>query len=84
MRNKTSGKAFAPFAERLVKTLTRMLDKDAAARKLAEIKKALPLVELDEDKAALRKIDFALAEHQERTARWRKSLARRASKHGVK
>jgi ParB family chromosome partitioning protein len=65
---------FAFFADELAKTIARMLDKDSAAEKLAEIKKAIPQISLDEDKAALRKIDFALAEHEERTARWRKEL----------
>jgi len=65
---------FAFFADELAKTIAKMLDKDSAADKLAEIKKAIPQIELDEDKAALRKIDFALAEHEERTARWRKEL----------
>jgi hypothetical protein len=36
--------------------------------------KALPHVTLEEDHAALRRIDFALAEHCELTSKWRSRL----------
>jgi len=68
---------FAVFADSLVNQINKMLMNDSAAEKLAEIVKALPNVVREDDQKALRKIDFALAEHEHETGAWRKKLARR-------
>jgi hypothetical protein len=68
---------FAIFADALVSQINKMLMNDSAAEKLEQIVKALPNVTLDADQKALRKIDFALAEHEHETGAWRKKLARR-------
>jgi hypothetical protein len=41
------------------------------------MEKALPHVTMEEDHAALRRIDFALAEHGETTAKWRERLTQK-------
>lgn len=67
---------FAMFGEAVADSISKMLTTDAAAEKLAEIVKVLPKLETEEDAAALRKIDFALAELGEHVApSWRKKLA---------
>jgi ParB/RepB/Spo0J family partition protein len=67
---------FAMFGDAVADSISKMLTKDTNAEKLAEIVRALPKLELEEDAAALRKIDFALAELGEHVApSWRKKLA---------
>lgn len=68
---------FAVFADALVNQINKMLMNDSAAEKLADIVKNLPNVTREDDQKALRKIDFALAEHEHETGAWRKKLARR-------
>jgi hypothetical protein len=52
-----------------------MLVSDNTSVRLSEMEKALPHVTMEEDHAALRRIDFALAEHGETTAKWRRRLS---------
>lgn len=68
---------FALFARSLADSIHKMLTTDSAAEKLEQITEAIPNMTMEEDKAALRRIDFALAEHEQATARWRKRLAPR-------
>ena len=68
---------FAMFARSLADAIHKMLAEDSTAEKLEQIAKTIPKMTLDEDRAALRRIDFALAEHEIKTADWRKRLAPR-------
>lgn len=68
---------FALFARSLADGIHKLLVNDSAATKLEQIADALPKMTMDEDKAALRRIDFALAEHEITTGGWRKKLAPR-------
>jgi hypothetical protein len=54
-----------PWRRRLAATATRFSDNTSV--RLSEMEKALPHVTMEEDHAALRRIDFALAEHGETT-----------------
>jgi ParB/RepB/Spo0J family partition protein len=71
---------FAPFAKEVAESIHKMLVDDRAAAKLADIEQALPIMTLEEDRLALRRIDFALAEHEETTGKWRKRLAVKGQK----
>ncbi len=71
---------FAVFADALISQINKMLMNDSAAEKLAQIVDAIPHITMAEDTKALRKIDFALAEHEHETAQWRKKLARKGGK----
>ena len=66
---------FAAFAKEVADSIHKMLISDNTSVRLSEMEKALHLVSLEEDRAALRRIDFALAEHGETTARWRERLS---------
>jgi len=73
----TKGKAsplFAAFAKEVADSIDKMLASDNTSVRLSEMVKALPHVTLEEDYAALRRIDFALAEHGELTSKWRSRL----------
>jgi hypothetical protein len=73
----TKGKAsplFAAFAKEVADSIDKMLVSDNTSVRLSEMVKALPHVTLEEDYAALRRIDFALAEHGELTSKWRSRL----------
>jgi hypothetical protein len=65
---------FAAFAKEVADSIDKMLVSDNTGVRLSEMVKALPHVTLDEDHAALRRIDFALARHGETTAKWRSRL----------
>lgn len=65
---------FAAFAKEVADSIHRMLVDDRAAEKLTEMERALHLVTLEEDRLALRRIDFALAEHELTTGKWRTRL----------
>jgi hypothetical protein len=71
---------FAAFAKEVAESIHKMLVDDRAAEKLAEMERALPLVEMEEDRRALRRIDFALAEHEDVTGKWRKRLMAKGEK----
>jgi hypothetical protein len=58
----------------LADSIDRMLVSDNTSVKFSEMEKALPHVTMEEDHATLRRIDFALAEHGETTAKWRNRL----------
>ena len=66
---------FAVFGRTIALNIGKMLDEDASAEKIREILKSLNKVTMDEDKAAIRMIDFALAELEERCGMWRRKLA---------
>jgi hypothetical protein len=65
---------FAAFAKDVADSIHKMLVSDNTSVRLSEMEKALPHVTMEEDHAALRRIDFALAEHGETTAKWRSRL----------
>jgi len=71
---------FAVFSDSLAEQIHKMLTKDSAAEKLAQIVESLPNVTMDEDRVAIRRVDFALAELEHQAAAWRKKLARRGAK----
>lgn len=71
---------FAHFAKEVADSIHKMLVDDRAAEKLAEMEKALSLITLEEDRLALRRIDFALAEHEQTTGKWRQRLAAKGQK----
>ena len=66
---------FAAFVKEVSDSIHKMLVSDNVATRLSEMEKALPHVTMDEDRAALRRVDFALAEHVETSANWRGRLA---------
>jgi hypothetical protein len=66
---------FAAFAKEVADGIHKMLVSDNTSVRLSEMEKALPHVTMEEDHAALRRIDFALAEHGETTAKWRGRLS---------
>lgn len=65
---------FAMFAREVADRIHKMMVDDWVAERLIEVEKALPLMSMEEDKLALRRIDFALAEHEETTGKWRHRL----------
>ena len=71
---------FAGFAKEVADSIHKMLVDDRAAEKLAEIEKALPLISMEEDRLALRRIDFAVAEHEQTTGKWRTRLTPKGEK----
>jgi hypothetical protein len=71
---------FAHYAKQVAESIHKMLVDDKVAERLAEVEKALPLVTLEEDERALRRMDFALAEHEDTTGKWRKRLAVKGAK----
>jgi len=66
---------FAVFGKAIAESISKMVCTDTVAEKLEEIVKVVGKVTLEEDKASLRHIDFALAELGERSGNWRKRLA---------
>jgi len=68
------------YAKELADQIHKMLAEDSAASKLEEVVKAIPHITLEEDERGLRKIDFALAELEDKTASWRKKLSRKGGK----
>lgn len=71
---------FAHYAKQVAESIHKMLVDDKVAERLAEVERALPLVTLEEDERALRRMDFALAEHEDTTGKWRKRLAAKGAK----
>jgi hypothetical protein len=71
---------FAAFAKSVADHIHAMLVTDRTAEKLAEMERALPIVSMEEDHQALRRIDFALAEHEHTTGRWRERLTPQGKK----
>lgn len=65
---------FAHFARKLADQLHKMVVSDPAATRLAEIEKALPLVTMEEDVQALKRIDFALGALADSADKWRHRL----------
>jgi hypothetical protein len=71
---------FAAFAKGVAENIHKMLVSDNAAERLSEMQKALPIVSMEEDFASLRRVDFALAEHEQVTGKWREKLAPQGKK----
>lgn len=71
---------FASWAKEVADSIHKMMVDDRTAEKLADIEQALPVMTLEEDRLALRRIDFALAEHEDTTGKWRKRLAAKGAK----
>lgn len=71
---------FAGFAKVVADNIHKMLVSDTVAERLEAIEKALPHVTMEEDRAALRRVDFALAEHVETSERWRGRLTRKGQR----
>lgn len=65
---------FEVFGKRLADSLSKMLDGDTAAEKLAEVQKAIPQVTLDDDRLILRRLDYELEQLGDRAGIWRKRL----------
>jgi hypothetical protein len=65
---------FAVFGKAIADSIGNMLANDTAADKLGEIAKVIGKVTLEEDKACLRRIHFALGELSERSNGWRQRL----------
>jgi len=65
---------FDEFARDLAASIARMVEKDSAADRLAQMVQALPDVTLDDDKQAIARIDFELGALAERVAIWRKRI----------
>ena len=61
---------FAQFGKQLSNTLGHMIHDDATATKLHEVKAALGSVTMDDDKAIVRSIQFALTELSSRATTW--------------
>ena len=58
------------FADALCKSLTKTLNDDYAAEKLGQIAKAVAQITLEEDRAAVRRVQFELVEVRKRADRW--------------
>jgi ParB-like chromosome segregation protein Spo0J len=65
---------FAAFSKEVADSIHKMLVSDNTSVRLSEMEKALPHVTMDEDHATLQRMDSALAEHGETTAKWRSRL----------
>jgi hypothetical protein len=66
---------FSAFVKQVADGIHKMLVTDRAAEKLAEMERALPHVDLEQDRQALRRIDFALAAVERIAGEWRMRLA---------
>jgi ParB-like chromosome segregation protein Spo0J len=71
---------FAAFAKGVAENIHKMLVSDNAAERLSEMQRALPVVSMEEDFASLRRVDFALAEHEQVTGKWRQRLTPQGKK----
>lgn len=65
---------FAKFARDAADSIARFLHTDGLTEKLAEIQKALPDLTLDDDRQALKRLDYELEALGERASIWRKRL----------
>jgi hypothetical protein len=66
---------FDVFGRALVDSITKILDRDSNADKLAEIVKVVSQVTDEGDKVILRQLDYQLGEVGDRANRWRKRLS---------
>jgi len=80
IQDKRDTPLFATFAKGVADQIHKMLVDDKPAEKLAEMAKQLPEVRLEEDFASLRRVDFALAEHENVSGRWRQRLTPQGKK----
>lgn len=74
-KSKKQSPLFAVFSGAVIDSIQKMLRTDATSDKLEQIVGSLSEITMDEDHAAVRRIDFALAEHGILTDGWRKKLA---------
>jgi hypothetical protein len=65
---------FAKFAKDAADSIERLLQKDTLAEKMAEIQKNLELLTLDDDRQALKRLDYELEALADRAGIWRKRL----------
>jgi len=65
---------FAKFAKDASESVAKFLDSDKLAEKLSEIQKNLGMLSLDDDKQALKRLDYELEALGERAGIWRKRL----------
>ena len=73
-KDKKPSPLFAFFAKALSDGIERMLTNDSTAERLEQVAKAVPKMTMEEDRAALRRIDFVLGEHVTVTENWRKRI----------
>lgn len=71
---------FAAFGNALIGQIERMLNNDAAAEKLAEVRKALGEITESEDRQMVQKLDLALEQLGDRAGDWRKKLTHPSKK----
>lgn len=71
---------FAAFGKTLVDQIERMLNTDATADKLNEVRKALPDIVENEDRQVVQKLDLALEQLGDRASDWRKKLTPNSKK----
>lgn len=62
------------FAHSLCASINKMLTVDSSGDKLVEVRKALSMITLDEDREAIRRIQFELDELAKRSTRWSKRI----------
>jgi hypothetical protein len=71
---------FAAFADGLVKSIDKTFHDDGIAERLLEITEAIPNLTMEADRVALRRIQTALADAENRISRWRKNLSSNGGK----
>ena len=64
----------AAFADALCRSLTKTLNDDYASEKLEQIAKAVSQITMEEDHAAIRRVQFELVEVGKRADRWNKRI----------
>ena len=64
----------------LLSTFTRCWSATRRQSSSPRCKRALPIVSMEEDFASLRRVDFALAEHEQVTGKWRERLTPQGKK----
>lgn len=65
---------FAQFARNVADSISKFLQDDTHSAKLVEIQKALDQLALDDDRQALKRLDYELEALGDRAATWRKRL----------
>lgn len=65
---------FRAFADKLASSIEKMLVSDAAARNLNEVAKSIKLIELEEDRRTVRRLNHVLTQHIKDTEKWAKKM----------
>lgn len=68
------------FADALCRSLTKVLQDDYASEKLQQIANAVAQITLEEDRAAVRRVQFELVEVRKRADRWNNRITPSGSK----